>query len=498
MPRVIAIAIAPQATTRTVAARRGAPPSRAPRSPRSAERQQRHGHGHADPRRCRRRRDGGQRQRRARRERQRRRPRGLERAAPAAARPGPARRGRAPPARRGARATAPPRRPAPAAGRAARRSAASSRSSPCGSRRSSRSSRRRSACSASRCELTETYSPAAIDSAPATRPAMPAVTIAAPDAPDAATPSTRLAVDRMPSLAPSTAARSQLDTVAQVDRGSGPRRAHAALDRTPRVGRIQARRGVRWMCASPQSTGGRSSSGSSNPADVGASRDGSAPNARVRSQHGSSSFPHSPAAHRWRHDLARARRAAVGRPRFPADRLRAVHASRRISAPPGAGRRGWSALLRHQGRLTCLRSRPRRSGSCAPAAASPGERPCWRCATWRAIAAHSRGRVRVPADGSGRAVRARPRPAPPTRRDRRRPRGPARPWIVGRGGRSHPHGGHDGRRAFDLRRPRRGHRRQSRARLPARPDVDPRAATPRSTVACCATSRRATPSASRS
>jgi hypothetical protein len=37
------------------------------------------------------------------------------------------------------------------------------------------------------------------------------VTIAAPDAPDAATPSTRLAVERMPSLAPSTPARSQPD-----------------------------------------------------------------------------------------------------------------------------------------------------------------------------------------------------------------------------------------------------------------------------------------------
>src|SRR6478672_8023239 len=70
---------------------------------------------------------------------------------------------------------------------------------------------RMSACSASRCELTETYSPAAIDRAPATSPAIPAVTIAAPDAPDAATPNTRLAVDRMPSLAPSTAARNQLD-----------------------------------------------------------------------------------------------------------------------------------------------------------------------------------------------------------------------------------------------------------------------------------------------
>src|SRR3954463_6796820 len=66
-----------------------------------------------------------------------------------------------------------------------------------------------SACSASSCELTETYSPAAIDKAPATKPAMPAVIPALGDAPDAATPSTRLAVETMPSLAPRTAARSQ-------------------------------------------------------------------------------------------------------------------------------------------------------------------------------------------------------------------------------------------------------------------------------------------------
>src|SRR3954447_18236591 len=68
-----------------------------------------------------------------------------------------------------------------------------------------------SACAASRWELTETYSPAAIESAPATSPAIPAVRIAAPEAPEAATPSTRLAVETMPSLAPSTAARSQFD-----------------------------------------------------------------------------------------------------------------------------------------------------------------------------------------------------------------------------------------------------------------------------------------------
>ena len=79
MLAVIAIATAPQATTRTVARRRGAPPSRAPRPPSSpsassvtttvtAARAARRRHG-----------DGQQRQRRTGRERQRRRPRGLER-----------------------------------------------------------------------------------------------------------------------------------------------------------------------------------------------------------------------------------------------------------------------------------------------------------------------------------------------------------------------------------------------------------------------------------
>src|SRR4029453_10449977 len=66
-----------------------------------------------------------------------------------------------------------------------------------------------SACSASRCELTDTYSPAAIDVAPATSPATPATSTAFRDAAAAATPITRLAMDTMPSSAPSTAARSQ-------------------------------------------------------------------------------------------------------------------------------------------------------------------------------------------------------------------------------------------------------------------------------------------------
>src|SRR5690606_29998684 len=58
-------------------------------------------------------------------------------------------------------------------------------------------------------ERTDTYSPAAIDMAPATVPAMPAERIAPGVPPPAATPTTRPATDTMPSLAPSTAARSQ-------------------------------------------------------------------------------------------------------------------------------------------------------------------------------------------------------------------------------------------------------------------------------------------------
>src|SRR4029450_3599724 len=66
-----------------------------------------------------------------------------------------------------------------------------------------------SACSASRWVLTDTYSPAAIEVAPATSPATPATSTAFRDAAAAATPITRLAGGTMPSSAPSTAARSQ-------------------------------------------------------------------------------------------------------------------------------------------------------------------------------------------------------------------------------------------------------------------------------------------------
>src|SRR5580700_12133306 len=67
-----------------------------------------------------------------------------------------------------------------------------------------------SASSLSRCELTETYSPAAIDIAPATRPATPASSTACLDAADAAMPIIRLEVDTMASSAPRTAARNHL------------------------------------------------------------------------------------------------------------------------------------------------------------------------------------------------------------------------------------------------------------------------------------------------
>src|SRR6185437_5642317 len=67
-------------------------------------------------------------------------------------------------------------------------------------------SRARSARSESDCELTDTYSPAAIDMAPAINPETPAIKTAFCVVEAAATPTIKLAVERMPSLAPSTAA----------------------------------------------------------------------------------------------------------------------------------------------------------------------------------------------------------------------------------------------------------------------------------------------------
>src|ERR1017187_1717813 len=87
--------------------------------------------------------------------------------------------------------------------------ACSSLCSPLSSALSSARSSLRSACSVSACEWTDTYSPAAIDMDPATRPATPATNTLRWFACAAATPSTRLEVERMPSFAPSTAARSQ-------------------------------------------------------------------------------------------------------------------------------------------------------------------------------------------------------------------------------------------------------------------------------------------------
>jgi hypothetical protein len=66
-----------------------------------------------------------------------------------------------------------------------------------------------SASSASRFERTETYSPTAMDIAPATNPATPAIKTASFDADDAATPIIRLAVQTMASSDPSTAAHNQ-------------------------------------------------------------------------------------------------------------------------------------------------------------------------------------------------------------------------------------------------------------------------------------------------
>ena len=82
---------------------------------------------------------------------------------------------------------------------------------------SSHSSSRIAASSVSDCVLTETYSPPAIDNAPATRPARPATRMVLRSWVAPATPTTRPAVDTMPSLAPSTPARSQFSRLARPD-----------------------------------------------------------------------------------------------------------------------------------------------------------------------------------------------------------------------------------------------------------------------------------------
>src|SRR5579864_3279997 len=81
--------------------------------------------------------------------------------------------------------------------------------SPTSSAFSSALSRASSAASASACDLTDTYSPAAMDMAPATRPATPATMTLPCVVLVAATPSSKLEVDRIPSFAPNTAARNQ-------------------------------------------------------------------------------------------------------------------------------------------------------------------------------------------------------------------------------------------------------------------------------------------------
>ena len=85
---------------------------------------------------------------------------------------------------------------------------ASSSNSPSGSTVKCSISNRLSASSMSFWERTETYSPTAIDIAPAAIPARPAVIIKL-SARAVATPIIKLAVETKPSFAPSTAARNQ-------------------------------------------------------------------------------------------------------------------------------------------------------------------------------------------------------------------------------------------------------------------------------------------------
>ena len=87
---------------------------------------------------------------------------------------------------------------------------ANSSNSPFGSSISSCFSLSKSAFSVSLCELTETYSPAAIDNAPAVIEAIPAKIIVEWLFVAAAILIITLDVDKIPSLAPKTAARSQL------------------------------------------------------------------------------------------------------------------------------------------------------------------------------------------------------------------------------------------------------------------------------------------------
>jgi hypothetical protein len=175
------------------------------------EREQRDDHVGAGPRPCRRRRDGQQRQQRTRRERQRRCPRGLER-------PGKplgieaqlvagvhlqriaARHGLRDLARQSGRQTAllvDPRELAQLAARvAAKLALLQADVGPLGV--------------ALRAD--QHILPGGHGQRPRPPPRqIPALTITTPDEPDAATPGTRIAVDRMPSFAPSTAARRQLD-----------------------------------------------------------------------------------------------------------------------------------------------------------------------------------------------------------------------------------------------------------------------------------------------
>lgn len=94
---------------------------------------------------------------------------------------------------------------------------ASSFSSYCGLSRSSRFSLCNKACSLSLSALTEMYSPAAIDIAPAAIPANPAVRIKIFEPPALAIPITNPDIDRIPSFDPITAARRRLDFLFLLD-----------------------------------------------------------------------------------------------------------------------------------------------------------------------------------------------------------------------------------------------------------------------------------------